>query len=168
MDFALHENLTTDREIAAVLERCWNWPGISAAKRAAGLADQRAESVLESISRLAIARMDVPRPEPQQHILGARGQLVARVDLGWADLGVVGEADGLSKYADPEVLQAEKLRQERLEKLGLVVVRWVWGDVTRNPRQLRSRLLDAFTRAEALQRSGSPRYWSVGASSTDQ
>ena len=44
---------------------------------------------------------------------------------------MVGEADGLLKYTSPDVLRAEKQRQERLERAGFRVVRWGWDDVHR-------------------------------------
>jgi len=130
MDFALHEQLATESDISAVLMKCWNWPGIRAASDAAALADSRSESVLESVSRLKLVQFDIECPEPQQLVRDQGGQPVGRVDFGWAELGVVGEADGLGKYAEHEVLTAEKIRQESLEQLGLVVVRWVG---TRSP-----------------------------------
>lgn len=47
----------------------------------------------------------------------------------WEGAGVIGEADGLGKYTEPDVLRAEKLRQEQLEARGFVVVRFTWADI---------------------------------------
>jgi len=166
-DFALHNHLVTAEELEEVQRFCWNWPGIGRATRALALADARSESPLESLSRLVIPNLGLPAPTPQARIGDERGRFVARVDFGWDWLGVVGEADGLGKYDDANrargssALAAEKLRQERLEALGLVVVRWGWSDVTQEPGRLRARVLDAFHRAERLRQAGLLPKWSV-------
>ncbi len=129
MDSALHLRLTTAADIAAVIDECSGWSGLARARRAATLADARAESVLESLSRLQIARVGLPPPQLQREIVGADGRFIARADFYWDTEGIVGEADGLLKYTDPTVLTREKLRQEAIEQLGLTVLRWGWPDV---------------------------------------
>lgn len=59
------------------------------------------------------------------------GAFVARVDFLVAGTRVVVEFDGKSKYADgdPAVLWAEKRREDRLRRLGYVVVRITWADL---------------------------------------
>jgi predicted transcriptional regulator of viral defense system len=161
IDAALHRNLTTDDEIHDVLRRCWNWPGIRRAQRAVRLADARAESPLESVSRLVMGWYGVPRPELQTTIFDQYDRIVARGDFYWEKFGVVGEADGRSKYENRDVLFAEKERQEVLENLRLVVVRWGWELPVRRPHAFRARLHDAFDRGGALDRSGLPRLWSL-------
>jgi very-short-patch-repair endonuclease len=69
------------------------------------------------------------------------------VDFFWEEFGVIGEADGLAKYDDEEErlsLRAEKLRQEELEALGYIVVRWTWEDIWRRPEWVAKRLRRAF------------------------
>jgi len=61
----------------------------------------------------------------------------------WEEFGVVGEADGLLKYDDEEErlsLRLEKLRQEELEALGYIVVRWTWDDIWRRPEWVVARI----------------------------
>ncbi|MCW2495684.1 MAG: hypothetical protein JWQ77_1608 [Jatrophihabitans sp.] len=157
-DFALHEQLVTAEELDAVARRSANWPGIARARRSLARADARAESPLESISRLVLDRSELPRAVLQQRIGTQDGNFVARVDFGWAALGVVGEADGLLKYDDRDVLREEKLRQERLEQLGLIVVRWGWRDITREPETVTGRISAALDRRS---RSSLPTLWSV-------
>lgn len=86
------------------------------------------------------------------------GKFLGRVDFYW-DCGVVGEADGRSKYDDRDVLIREKLRQEELENAGLVVVRWTWSDLA--TPSLLPRLQRAFERAAARDASGQSRCWLV-------
>lgn len=161
MDDVLHRGLATRDELERIARQCWNWPGIRRATHALSLADARAESVLESISRLALGGMALPPCVPQQLIRDERAYPVGRVDFSWARYGVVGECDGLIKYDSRAVLNDEKRRQEGLEQLGLVVIRWGWEDITKRPRQVEVRLQQGLDRAKALRRSGSPRYWSV-------
>ena len=65
-----------------------------------------------------------------------------------------GEADGTTKYADREVLIAEKRREDRLRALGLQVVRWTWQDLARDPWRLQVRLGQALNRPRPLTLGG--------------
>ncbi len=160
-DAALQRGLTTDVEVEAVMQRCRNWPGVARARTAMPTCDARAESPLESFSRLTLAKVGLPAAELQLPISDGLGRQLARVDFYWEEFGVVGEADGHGKYQlSPNALVDEKLRQERLEDLGLVVVRWGWSDVGQGS-QLDRRVSAAFERGSARDRSGFPRMWSL-------
>lgn len=160
-DAALHAHRIRPQDLEDVAVRCWNWPGIRRATSGLHLVDKRAESPLESVSRLAIRSMPIPQPVPQVQILGPTGRPIGRVDFYWDEFGVAGEADGLLKYRDAGALTTEKLRQERLEELGVLVVRWGWDEVTRVPTVLEARLRRAFDRSAALRRSGFVPEWSA-------
>jgi hypothetical protein len=161
LDAVLQRGLATSAELDAVALRCWNWPGIGRAQRALRLIDPLAESPLESLSRLLFGNLRLPRPSTQVTIRSG-GMFVGRTDFYWDEFGVVGEADGRSKYDSRQVLVDEKARQEALENLGLIVVRWGWDDVTKRPRALKARLEAAFERGYLRDRSGLPRLWSLG------
>ena len=163
IDAALRRELVDEDDINEVLLRCWNWPGIRRAQRAVRLADGRADSPLETVSRLTMGRLGLPEPEPQVLILDEHIRVVAQVDFYWDEFGMVGEADGRSKYDDRQVLTAEKVRQELLEDLRVVVVRWGWDQPTRKPELFRERLESGFERGRARDRSGLRRLWSVAA-----
>jgi very-short-patch-repair endonuclease len=79
---------------------------------------------------LAMARIAVT---PQVTITDRRGEFVARVDFLVDGANVVVEFDGKVKYAagDPAVLWDEKRREDRLRRLGYVVVRITWADLER-------------------------------------
>ena len=83
------------------------------------------------------------------------------MDFYWDEFGVAGEADGRGKYDDRDVLSAEKDRQEDLENLRLAVTRWRWEHATMRRAGLRTRILAAFERGRARDRSGLRREWSV-------
>jgi hypothetical protein len=162
IDAVLHRGQMSCDAFDDVLLMCWNWPGIRRALRALRYVDARSESPLESVSRLVLRWLKLPDPDLQVTVLDNRGLFLGRVDFYWDEYGVVGEADGLVKYDSREVLVQEKRRQEALEQSGLVVVRWDWADVVRRPHLLRERLIAAFDRGRARDRSRFPRLWSVG------
>ena len=102
------------------------------ARLVAALADPLSMSPGESLSRVQMFLLNLPRPELQREITDAEG-LVGFVDFGWD--GVVGEFDGKVKYrvdegADPresgEILWREKQREDRLRRQ-VRVARWTWA-----------------------------------------
>ncbi len=119
----------------------------------AELADARSMSAGESLSRAAMFRLNLPRPELQVPVDDADG-LAGVADFGWP--GVVGEFDGRRKYgvapdADPteaaEVLWREKRREDRFRRQ-VRVARWVWADA-RDHRTLAGILAEQGIRALA-------------------
>jgi len=150
-DSAVHRRLCTLAELDAVYSTLRGRAGLSSGRQFLDLVDGRSESPLESISRLAMAGVR-PSPKTQAGLYTSYGQFLARVDFYWPELGVVGEADGRSKYTDDE-LWNEKLRQDRLADCGLVVERWGWS-IARQPALLQARLRQAFRRAGLLRSAG--------------
>jgi hypothetical protein len=131
-------------------ERCAG--GSDAADRILTLADARSQSALESVSRWAFHLGRLPPPELQV-LLGDDDGPFALVDFLWREQAVIGEADGLLKYDEGgPALRAEKKRQQRLEALGFVVVRWGFEDITRRPHDTVARIRDALTRGAAPRR----------------
>lgn len=117
-------------------------------------ADPASGSPGESLSRVGIHRLGLPRPVLQVRFVDARG-FIGIVDFWWPDANVIGEFDGVGKYlreafavgADPaEVVLAEKDRENRLRALGPRVARWDWA-VARSLPELRRRLSEAGLRA---------------------
>lgn len=156
-DAAVHRGLAVCEDLATVLSFCAGWPGVPAARRVTELVDGRAESPLESLSRLRMHSTGVPAPDLQVEIGGEIGNFIARVDFYWPEFGVVGEADGNLKYQSRTDLIEERRRQRRLETLGLIAVRWEWADLARFARVARE-LERAFGRGI---RPGGGRRWSV-------
>ncbi len=119
-------------------------------------ADGRAESPLESVSRLVLRWLALPTPDLQTTLCDRNGVFLGRADFYWDEFGVAGEADGRLKYEDRDVLTAEKLRQEALEDPGVAIVRWGWRDAQYRPRPLGDRIVQAFERGRRRDRSGFP------------
>lgn len=106
--------------------------GRNNAKLVAVLADPLSMSAGESLSRVQMFLLNLPRPQLQKEIRDDAG-LIGYVDFGWE--GVVGEFDGKVKYRVPEGVDAkeatealwrEKQREDRLRRQ-VGVVRWVWS-----------------------------------------
>lgn len=109
--------------------------------RAVDLADPRRETALESLSFGHMVVADVPLPQLQAPI--ALGSSRVYVDFLWAEQMVIGESDGMLKYRTEEDLRAEKYRQELLELLGYLVVRWGYRDLAVRPTEVMHRILRA-------------------------
>jgi hypothetical protein len=110
-------------------------------------AETRAESPLESASRVTMRMIGVPRPLLQFAHYDDQG-FIGETDFAWPEFRAVAEADGDRKYLDPEfrngrsaeqVFLDEKRREDRLRALGLRVARWPW-QVALSQRLLAERL----------------------------
>lgn len=136
-DAALHDGITTEGALQRAVRRAQGWPGVRAARRAIELADARAESPFESLTRLLVIDHGLPVPELQVWVETDQGMV--RVDGIWRDRNVVLEVDGLLKYRSTDALLDEKLRQEALERAGYRVVRVMWRDL-RTPERTAERI----------------------------
>lgn len=149
-DSALRKGRCSVAELLRIQGDCARWPGVGRAKLAVELADPKAESVLESVSRVAMHQEGLPVPRTQVTVRDTNG-FHGRVDFLWQDFRVIGEADGLGKYEPTvsrttrDIVRAEKRREERLTDLGFEIVGWGWQDAT-NPSRLAARLRAAFAR----------------------
>jgi hypothetical protein len=146
-DAALHAKRVDLPTLRDRVRECAGWPGVRAARQAIELADGRSESPLESASRFKLSDR-VPTPELQASIFDVDGRFLGRSDFLWEDFGVVGEADGMQKYDDDSArtsMRDEKLRHERFERAGLIVVRWGSDDL-KTLDELVGRLKDAYAR----------------------
>lgn len=142
---AVLRRLIPREELLAVAQAHRSWPGGPRAVRVAGFADGRAETPLETLTRLAYHQQRLPAPECQVEVWRG-GRFVALVDFLFRDQRTVGEADGMGKYDQPGALRAEKLREEDLRRCGLEVVRNIWDEVWLQPGRaaLGQRMRDAF------------------------
>lgn len=138
-DHALRHRLCTPEELAAEVSGMPpRVPGRRAAALVRDLADPASMSVGESLSRVQMFLLDLPRPRLQVEHSDDAG-LIGYTDFGWP--GVAGEFDGRVKYrvpdgADPqragEVVFAEKVREDRLRRT-VRVARWIWSTAVDQP-----------------------------------
>ncbi|MGG5260895.1 hypothetical protein [Phycicoccus avicenniae] len=138
-DHALRHGLCTRAELEAeVRGLAARTRGRRAAALVRDLADPLSMSAGESLSRVQMFLLDLPRPRLQVEQRDEAG-LIGYTDFGWP--GVAGEFDGRVKYGVPEgadadrageVLWAEKLREDRLRRR-VRVARWVWSVASAAP-----------------------------------
>lgn len=125
-----------------LLARCGTLPGHRGVRRARlvlELADPRAESAGETLTRLAIVRAGLPLPELQIEVETDLG--VFRPDFVWPAARVILEFDGMVKYSGvhgetSQVLIAERQREKALTNRGWRVLRTDWVTVTQRPELL--------------------------------
>lgn len=106
--------------------------GVRRARLVLDAADARSESAGESLTRWAVIRAGLPRPELQVPVDTGRGRRY--IDLGWPDRRVGVEFDGYVKYSGggssaAAVLFEEKRRQDALDEEGWRLVRVTWQDL---------------------------------------
>ena len=137
-DAALHRRWVSATALGAAFTTTRHRRGAAAGRRALTFADGRSESAGESVTRVIMQRLRLPPPLLQVRIYSPKGTFLGRVDLGYPELGVLFEFDGLVKYRKPfrpgedaaEVVVAEKLREERIRDMGYVVVRFIWAELS--------------------------------------
>lgn len=127
-DAALRDGLVTVDSLRRALDGAAGWPGVKQARGVLRLADARAESPLESLTRLALHDDGFPAPELQVTLSDLGRGWCYRVDFLLRDARLILEADGRVKYIGAEQW-AEKLRETRLRSLGFRVERLLWEDV---------------------------------------
>ncbi|MGB3762013.1 MAG: hypothetical protein WA966_02245, partial [Ornithinimicrobium sp.] len=146
-DSAVHRGLVDTRSLADEVGRIGCIPGVEKARRVVQLCRAGAESPGETLVRLAAEQAGLATQT--QFPINDRGQ----PPFAFADLRVRGtrtlvEFDGAVKYAGAqgrEALVKEKLREDRIRRLGWTIERVVWRDLG-DPQALQVRLLDAAQR----------------------
>lgn len=148
-DAALRTGMTTVEELEGVAATMSRLRGAASVRLCRDLATPFSESPGESWSAVVMHQHRVPRPERQESFADGRG-FIGRSDFWWPEHRVVGEFDGKVKYgrrnpagrAPEDVLWEEKVREDRLRGIGVLVVRWTTADL-HHPREWIRRLRTA-------------------------
>ncbi|HEY5319311.1 MAG TPA: hypothetical protein VIJ76_00395 [Galbitalea sp.] len=142
--------LASREDLVEAWNRAMPFRGHRRAEHVIEFGETRAESPLESVSRLNMWVIGCPRPVLQQSFSDAEGY-IGDTDFFWPDLQLTGEADGEIKYLDEEmrggrsadqVVLDEKDREDRIRALRKGMTRWRW-EVGVNPSALRAHLVHA-------------------------
>ncbi|MDO5504611.1 MAG: hypothetical protein Q4G67_15735 [Actinomycetia bacterium] len=143
-DAALRRGSCTREDLAGALSEPPSRYGVQRGTRRLVQVNGLAESALETRSRLLFADAGIPEPELQVWFDTQLGRF--RVDFFWRDHRVIGECDGMRKYVDRsdtrkpwQIIADEKDRENELQSLGYVIIRWRWRDLSR-PEVLFARL----------------------------
>jgi hypothetical protein len=68
------------------------------------------------------------------------------VDLRWRDGGLVVEVDGFAYHSTRAAFERDRLRDAKLQSLGLTVIRVTWRQIVEEPYALVARLAQALSR----------------------
>ena len=136
-DAALHADPGLAESLLDLQPRFATTPGSRTARLALQLADHRAESPGESVTRVGCFRFDVPMPDLQVEVHDRAGRLVGRADFGWTKFRHLGEFDGKAKYekyrrSGESVTQCvvrEKYREDALRAELWGMTRFIWSTV---------------------------------------
>ena len=109
------------------------------------LADQRAESPMETRSRLVLVLRGLPCPELQYPVFDENGEFIARLDMAYPLLRLAMEYDGRGHLTAWQQ-QADAHRFNRLIACGWCVLRFTSSDVLRNPDTMAAQVADAISR----------------------
>lgn len=105
------------------------------------LADDRAESVMETRCRLVLLQHGLPRPATQYRVRDTDDRPVARLDLAYPAQRVGVEYDGRD-HRDGDRTARDSRRDSALAALGWVVLRFNSDDVLRQPHVVAQRVRD--------------------------
>ncbi|GAC1386634.1 MAG: hypothetical protein NVSMB48_25460 [Marmoricola sp.] len=138
VDSVLNQGLATIDDIEREYRRIEGRRGSQALRLTVRLARPGSESVGESLSRYLMWRHHIPEPVLQLEIRNVEGEVVARLDFAWPELGLCGEFDGREKYlrhrpdgeSITQAVMREKEREDLVRELtGWRMIRLVWADL---------------------------------------
>ncbi|MFF5176883.1 type IV toxin-antitoxin system AbiEi family antitoxin domain-containing protein [Micromonospora sp. NPDC000316] len=128
LDSALNLNHLTPAQLALIPGLIQGRRGAVAARSHIAEADGRAQSPLETRTRLRCVDGRVPPDALQLEVRDDDGYLLGIGDLGWRGPRVIAEADGRDAHGTPEAAYADRRRQNRLVNAGWTILRFTWRD----------------------------------------
>ncbi|RKN48670.1 hypothetical protein [Micromonospora endolithica] len=152
LDSALNRRLVTEEELLAIPPLIAGRRGAVAARGYLTEADRRAQSPLETRTRLRCVDGRVPPDALQLEVRDDDGYLLGLGDLGWRAQRVIAEADGRGPHGTPEAAYADRRRQNRIVNAGWTVLRFTWQDTLR-PDYVPWTVRQALSAAAASRRS---------------
>jgi hypothetical protein len=111
--------------------------------------DEVPDSVLESMG-VELARATGRKPKLHWAVLdGAR--LIAEVDFAWPEVRLCVELDGWAQHGTRAAFGQDRARDRALVRLGWMVLRYTWQDVTSDPESVIGELATTYeSRADSL------------------
>ncbi|MEU5903652.1 type IV toxin-antitoxin system AbiEi family antitoxin domain-containing protein [Micromonospora sp. NPDC047467] len=132
LDSALNQDHLTPEQLTLMPGLIRGRRGAVAARSHLAEADGRAQSPLETRTRLRCVDGRVPPDALQLEVRDDDGYLLGVGDLGWRGPRVIAEADGRDVHGTPEAVYTDRRRQNRLVNAGWTILRFTWQD-TLNP-----------------------------------
>lgn len=146
LDAALRSGACTERDLWGAAEEQAGRREIVKIRGLLPLADPRAESPMESETRLVMIDGGLAAPELQYEIVD-RNFRTWRVDFAWPEYRVAVEYDGLAWHSGVEALRYDRSRRAALQDVGWVVLAVIVDDVRQRPYELVRRIRFQLDRA---------------------
>ncbi len=108
-------------------------PGAGRVRRAAGLADRQAGSVLESVLRVLLVLAELPPSHSQFVVHDAEGRLVAVADFAYRLARLLIEADGFEFHRERQDYRQDRRKANAFLIGGWMLLRFSWEDVMGSP-----------------------------------
>lgn len=140
IDNAMHRALVTLEALTAFATERAGQPGCEALRRAIAVADGRAESPAETLTRLLLLP-HLPRLEPQVKLTDRYGRQIARFDLGDRVARFAVESDGKRGHAGPHMVAKDQARDHLTRGRGWRTERVTWFEVRCRRPQLVARIV---------------------------
>jgi hypothetical protein len=128
LDSSLNRGFLDDADLGLLAASMAGRRGVVESRRWLDEADGRAESPLESRSRLRCVDGRVPPDELQYPVHDRSGRLLGYGDLAWTRARLVAEADGVEPHSQPEAIFRDRRRQNDFANAGFTVIRFTWQD----------------------------------------
>ena len=139
-DAAVRAKQVTRPELVGAAAALRGRPGGPALAWCAAWADGRAESALETLTRIVLWSPDLPAFEPQMKAYDDVGRILARLDHGVRVLRLGVESDGAGPHSLPKARYKDRHREGRVRKRGYELVRVTWPDVRAHRAEVRARV----------------------------
>lgn len=139
LDAALRSGTCTRTELwRAALDQAGR-RGIVNVRNLIALADERAESPMESEARLVMLDGGLPTPELQYEVIDGNGQR-RRLDFAWPQFKVAVEYDSEDWHGNPDALRNDRRRTAALSAVRWSVISVVSEDVRHRPGAMVERI----------------------------
>lgn len=142
-DDALHRGLVTPGELAATAARQAWQRGAPAFRTTVRAADGRSESPAESLARLLL-RSELPGLQPQIELWDTAVRLLARFDLADKAVRFAVEVDRKRGHAGAAMVNRDRRRDRRSDRLGWTTERVTWFELRREPSQTLRRVVEQY------------------------
>ncbi len=134
LDSALHQGLLSREDLVRSVLLATGRRGVVALRELASLADERAESQIESRVRLVCIDGRLPPDELQYRVIDDDGHLLAIGDLAWIRRRrrpLLAEADGASVHGLPAAVYRDRRRGNALVAQACDTIRFTYADALR-------------------------------------
>ncbi|MDZ7885508.1 MAG: hypothetical protein U5N53_22595 [Mycobacterium sp.] len=128
IDALLNRGQVTVDDVLPLITRYPHARGMTGLRTALGLVDAGADSPRETRLRLALTDAGMRPSGTQIVVRDARGRIIAKVDMGWADLKIAVQYDGGHHQTDRATYVRDQKVNRDLAALGWIVIRVISED----------------------------------------